>query len=126
VQDSSLRLGVGEISGGIGSSQLSKKSTEGWCLEALKGGVASLHCRWVSFAEKYLVNFTGIVQEEMDGQSSLRRIREVTRVVRSCREASTLRQVLLKRKLRRNQGRRIQVSQGHWIAHEISFRGFMS
>jgi hypothetical protein len=55
VRESSLRLRVGEISGRIGSSQLSKKRTEGWCLEALKGGVTSLCCRRVSFAEKYLV-----------------------------------------------------------------------
>jgi hypothetical protein len=61
VRESSLRLRVGERSGGIGSSQLSKKITEGWCLEALKGGIASLHCRRVSSAEKYLVKFAGIV-----------------------------------------------------------------
>ena len=79
--DSSLRLGVGESSGRIGSSQLSKKSIEGWCLEVLKGVVASLHCRRVSSVEKYLVKFTGIVQEETNGQNSLRRIREVTRAV---------------------------------------------
>jgi hypothetical protein len=126
VRESSLRLGVGESSGGIGSSQLSKKSTEGWCLEALKGGVASLRCRRVSSAEKYLVKFAGIVQEETGRSNSLRRIHEVTRAIRSCREAGTLRRAFLKRKLRRNQGRRIQVSQGRWIAREISFRGFVS
>jgi hypothetical protein len=54
----------------------------------------------------------------MNGQNYLRRIHEVTRAVRSCREASTLRRAFLKCKLRRNQGRRIQVSQGHWIARE--------
>jgi hypothetical protein len=64
VWESYLRLGFGESSGGIGSSQLLKKITEGWCLEALKGGVASLRCRWVSFVEKYLVKSAGIVQEE--------------------------------------------------------------
>jgi hypothetical protein len=53
--ESSLRLKVGEISGGIGSSQLSKKRTEGWCLEVLKEGIASLRCRRVSSMEKYLV-----------------------------------------------------------------------
>jgi hypothetical protein len=40
MQESSLRLGVGESSGGIESSQSSKKSTEGWCLEASQGCVA--------------------------------------------------------------------------------------
>jgi hypothetical protein len=55
MQESSLRLGVGESSGGIESSQLSKKSTEGWCLEALKGGVASLCCRRLSSMEKHFV-----------------------------------------------------------------------
>jgi hypothetical protein len=110
VWESSLRIGVGEISGGIGSSQLSKKSIEGWCLEALKGGVASFHCRWVSSMEKYLVKFAGIVQEEMDSRNSLRRIREVIRAVRSCREVGTLRRAFLKRNLRRNQAHRIQVS----------------
>jgi len=90
VRESYLRLEVGEILGGIGSSQFLKKSIEGWCLEALKGGVASLRCRWVSSAEKYLVKFKGIVQEETNDQNSLRRIREVKRVVRSCREVGTL------------------------------------
>jgi hypothetical protein len=36
MRESSLRLGVGESSGGIESLQLSKKRIEGWCLEALK------------------------------------------------------------------------------------------
>jgi hypothetical protein len=42
VQESSLRLEVGESSRRIGSSQLFPKSTEGWCLEALKGGAVTL------------------------------------------------------------------------------------
>jgi hypothetical protein len=40
VQESYLRLRVGERSGGIESSQSSKKSTEGWCLEVSQGCVA--------------------------------------------------------------------------------------
>jgi hypothetical protein len=39
MQESSLRLGVGEISGGIESSRSSKKITEGWCLEVSQGYV---------------------------------------------------------------------------------------
>jgi hypothetical protein len=54
----------------------------------------------------------------MDGRNYLRRIHEVTRDVRYCREAGTLQRAFLKRKFRRNQGRRIQVSQGRWMAHE--------
>jgi hypothetical protein len=53
--ESSLRHRVGGSSEGIRSLQLLKKSIEGWCLEVLKGGVASLHCRRVSSAGKYLV-----------------------------------------------------------------------
>jgi hypothetical protein len=85
-----------------------------------------LRCRQVSSAEKYLVKFIGIVQEEMDGHNSLRRIPKVTRVIRSCREVGMLRRAFLKRNLIRNQARRIQVSQGHWIAREIAFWGFVS
>jgi hypothetical protein len=118
MRESSLRLGVGESSGRIGSSQLSKKSTKGWCLEALKGCIASLRYRWVSSEEKYLIKFTGIVQEETNGQNSLRRIHEVTRAVRYYREEGTLWKSFLKCKLRRNQGRRIQVSQGRWITRK--------
>jgi hypothetical protein len=55
VWESSLRLGVGESSGGIESSQSLKKRTEGWCLEALKGGIASLCCRRLSPMEKHFV-----------------------------------------------------------------------
>ena len=76
--------------------------------------------------EEHHVHFAEIVKGALDGRNSLRRIREVTRAVRSCREAGTLRRAFLKRKLRRNQGRRIQVSQGHWITHKISFQGFVS
>jgi hypothetical protein len=53
--ESSLRLGVGESLGGIGSLKLSKKSIEGWCLEALEGGVTSLCCRRLSSVEKHFV-----------------------------------------------------------------------
>jgi hypothetical protein len=68
--------------------------------------------------EEHRVHFTEIVKGALDGRNSLRRIREVTRFVRSCREAGTLRRAFLKRKLRRNWGCRIQVSQGRWIACE--------
>jgi hypothetical protein len=53
MHESSLRLRVREISGGIESLQLSKKSRKGWCLEALKGGVAILCCRRLSSVEKH-------------------------------------------------------------------------
>jgi hypothetical protein len=118
MRESSLRLEVGESSGRIGSSQLSKKITKGWCLEVLKGGVASLRCRRVSSAEKYLVKFAGIVQEETDDWNYLRRIHEITRAIKYCKEAGMLRRAFLKRKLRRNQGHRIQVIQGRWIARK--------
>jgi hypothetical protein len=61
VWESSLRFRVGESLGRIGSSQLSKKSIEGWCLEVLKGGVVSLRCSRVSSVEKYLGKLAGIV-----------------------------------------------------------------
>jgi hypothetical protein len=76
--------------------------------------------------EKYLVQFVRIVKEETDGRNSLRRIREVTRAIKYCKEAGMLWQAFLKCKLRRNQGHRIQASQGHWITREISFWGFVS
>jgi hypothetical protein len=61
MRESSLRLGVGEISGRIGYFQFSKKRIEGWCLEVLKGGISSLRCRQVSSAKKYLVKCAGII-----------------------------------------------------------------
>ena len=42
MQESSLRLRFGESSRRIGSWQLSQKRTEGWFLEALKGGATKL------------------------------------------------------------------------------------
>jgi hypothetical protein len=55
VKESSLRLEFEESLGGIESSQSLKKITEGWCLEALKGGIASLCCRQLSPMEKHFV-----------------------------------------------------------------------
>jgi hypothetical protein len=52
--------------------------------------------------KEYLDHFVGVVKEELDCPNSLWRIREVPRVVRSCRGAGKLRQVFLKCKLRRN------------------------
>jgi hypothetical protein len=71
VQESSLRLGVGESSGGIEYSQSSKKSIEGWFLEALKGGVTSFVLQTVKFHGKTLcLRVQKFLKGEAGGQYS--------------------------------------------------------
>jgi hypothetical protein len=105
MHESSLRLRVGEISGGIESSQLSKKSTEGWCLEALKGGIASLCCRWLSSMWKNtLFTSAEVLEGKMDGQEFSMENSEVPRAVGSHRGARRLQGVFCKHKLKEKPG----------------------
>jgi hypothetical protein len=76
--------------------------------------------------KEYLVHLVGVVKEELDGRNSLWRIREIPRVVRSCRGVGKLRQVFFKCKLRRRSDHRIQVDKGRWITCEFSLQGFTS
>jgi hypothetical protein len=71
VRESSLRLRVGERSGGIGSSQLSQKRTEGWCLEALKRRRNDVVVGRRNFVEEHRVHFAKIVKGDLDGWSSM-------------------------------------------------------
>jgi hypothetical protein len=91
VREYSLRLGVGEILGRIGSLQLLLKSTKGWCLEALKGGAVTLLQEGEISWKNTVFHFTKIVKGALDGWNSLRRICKFTRSIRSCREIGTLR-----------------------------------
>jgi hypothetical protein len=67
--------------------QLSQKSTEGWCLEALKRRHNDVVARRRNFAKEHRVHFTEIVKGALDGQNPLRGVHKVPRTVRSCRGA---------------------------------------